>query len=125
MSRGLSGYRRSDTSVAIRICDSGGNFRALKDSELVAPPLLWSEFTASVHAAVWRGERSAERGRLIELLGGSPVRKRDHVRLLAEAWRLADELGWAKTYDAEYCYVEEPTGWASWSRPTNSEGIRA
>src|ERR1700730_6438774 len=41
--------------------------------------------------------------RLIELLGGSPVRKRDHVRLLAEAWRLADELGWAKTYDAEYC----------------------
>jgi predicted nucleic acid-binding protein len=93
-----------DTSVAIRICDSGGNFRALKDSELVAPPLLWSEFTASVHAAVWRGERSAERGRrLIELLGGSPVRKRDHVRLLAEAWRLADELGWAKTYDAEYC----------------------
>jgi predicted nucleic acid-binding protein len=23
--------------------------------------------------------------------------------LAGEAWRIADSLGWAKTYDAEYC----------------------
>jgi predicted nucleic acid-binding protein len=26
----------------------------------------------------------------------------DEEQLGAEAWRIADELGWAKTYDAEY-----------------------
>ena len=32
----------------------------------------------------------------------APIRPRTHPRLDAEAWRVADELGWAKTYDAEY-----------------------
>ncbi|MCA1677863.1 MAG: hypothetical protein LC777_02390, partial [Actinobacteria bacterium] len=35
-------------------------------------------------------------------LESAPVRRRSHRRLRREAWRLADELGWAKTYDAEY-----------------------
>jgi predicted nucleic acid-binding protein len=35
-------------------------------------------------------------------LEGCPVKSRTHARLGAEAWRVADELGWAKTYDAEY-----------------------
>jgi len=93
-----------DASVAIRICDAGGDFSPLKDADLLAPPLLWSEFSASVHAAVWRGERSRGRGhRLLAILAASPIRKRDPGELLSEAWRIADELGWAKTYDAEYC----------------------
>lgn len=39
---------------------------------------------------------------MLDVLTAAPVRKRDHRRLLSEAWRIADELGWAKTYDAEY-----------------------
>lgn len=31
-----------------------------------------------------------------------PVRAESHPELGQEAWRLADELGFAKTYDAEY-----------------------
>jgi hypothetical protein len=31
-----------------------------------------------------------------------PVRQRSHRRLGSVAWQIADELGWAKTYDAEY-----------------------
>lgn len=93
-----------DASVAIRICDAGGRFDTLPDSQLVAPPLLWSEFTASVHAASWRRERRPDQARrLLEVLSDSPLRRRDHRRLQTEAWRIADELGWAKTYDAEYC----------------------
>ena len=32
----------------------------------------------------------------------APVERRDDERLGERAWRIADELGWAKTYDAEY-----------------------
>lgn len=31
-----------------------------------------------------------------------PLTERSHRRLGAETWRIADELGWSKTYDAEY-----------------------
>ncbi len=90
--------------MVIRICDAGGDFDALDDPQLVAPPLLWSEFTASVHAAAWRGERRPDQARrLLETLAASRLEKRDHGNLQVEAWRIADELGWAKTYDAEYC----------------------
>jgi predicted nucleic acid-binding protein len=30
------------------------------------------------------------------------VRERRHRHLGREAWRISDEFGWAKTYDAEY-----------------------
>jgi len=56
---------------------------------LVAPPLLWPEVRASLHQSVWRGDLLAIASRAPAGLGG-------------EAWRLADEFGWAKTYDAEY-----------------------
>ena len=32
----------------------------------------------------------------------APIRRRRPPRLHREAWKVADELGWAKTYDAEY-----------------------
>lgn len=32
----------------------------------------------------------------------SPVEERHHDQLGDEAWRIAEEFGWAKTYDAEY-----------------------
>ena len=32
----------------------------------------------------------------------APVARREPRRLRGEAWRTADELGWAKTDDAEY-----------------------
>jgi len=32
----------------------------------------------------------------------APIAKREPQRLRREAWRLASDFGWAKTYDAEY-----------------------
>jgi predicted nucleic acid-binding protein len=52
---------------------------------------------------MWRGD--LDRGfaeaaqRRLEV---APVEARTHPRLGDEAWRVADELGWARTYDAEY-----------------------
>lgn len=64
---------------------------------------MWSEARSALHELLWRGEVSvddalAARSRLEP----GPVKRRDHPKLGERAWKLADELGWAKTYDAEY-----------------------
>ena len=70
---------------------------------LLAPTLLRSQTLSALHEAVQRGEipadvardRLARIGRMrIRLLGDAVLRRR--------AWELADRLGWASTYDAEY-----------------------
>ena len=64
---------------------------------------MWSEVRSSLHEARWRGEVSEEQAtRAVAALDASPIRLRTHKRLGVVAWRIADELGWAKTYDAEY-----------------------
>ena len=69
----------------------------------MAPPLLWSEVNSSVHEALWRGALSPEQALAsVERLESGRIRPRPDRRLRREAWRVADELGWAKTYDAEY-----------------------
>ena len=71
--------------------------------ELLAPTLLRSQTLSVMHEAVQRGEVTADvaRERLarvgqmrIRLLGDAVLRRR--------AWEVADQLGWASTYDAEY-----------------------
>lgn len=70
---------------------------------LVAPPLMWSEARSALHRAVWRGLLPQAQGQAaLGRLEGAPVERRAHRKLGTEAWRLADSLGWAKTYDAEY-----------------------
>jgi predicted nucleic acid-binding protein len=64
---------------------------------------MWSEVRSSLHEARWRGEVSDEQAtRAFMALESSPIRVRAHKRLGTEAWRIADEFGWAKTNDAEY-----------------------
>ena len=95
-----------DAAVALSV--SFGDLGPLRGEELVAPPLMWPEARSALHQAVWRGEVSEEDGRVVlTALGGLPVRSRSPARLGAVAWRLADELGWAKTYDAEYLALAE------------------
>ena len=84
-------------------CFQEGGFRAIPDPDLVAPPLFWSETRSALHELVWRGEVRAVDGAAARArLDSSPVRKVDDDRISVEAWRIADELGVAKTYDAEY-----------------------
>jgi predicted nucleic acid-binding protein len=58
-----------------------GTWKPLGSETLVEPALMWSDATSSLHEAVWR---------------------RAHRRLHATAWQIAEDMGWAKTYDAEY-----------------------
>lgn len=56
-----------------------------------------------MHAAVWRRELGATQAdELRRHLQSAPLTPRDHDLLDDEAWAVADELGWAKTYDAEF-----------------------
>jgi predicted nucleic acid-binding protein len=71
--------------------------------ELLAPTLLRSQTLSRLHEAVHAGELSAEvaRDRLARL-GKMPIRLLGDAVLRRRAWEIADTLGWASTYDAEY-----------------------
>ena len=87
----------------VRACVQPTGFALFGDQRLVAPPLMWSEFRSAVHEAYRRNEiTAAEAARMRTHLRDSPVDMVADSRLDDEAWRIADLLGWAKTYDAEY-----------------------
>src|SRR5512132_2760999 len=92
-----------DASVGYVASLADGGFRALTDDDLVAPALLWPETRAVLHAALWHGRLGrAGADAAHERLERAPVRRIDRAALGTTAWRIADDLGWARTYDAEY-----------------------
>ena len=92
-----------DASVAIPACGSPDGFVVFGAEELFAPPLMWSEARSSIHEALWRRDVTRTYAlRTVELLESGPIRARSFRKLGEVAWRLSEELGWAKTYDAEY-----------------------
>ncbi|MGH9065088.1 MAG: type II toxin-antitoxin system VapC family toxin [Acidimicrobiales bacterium] len=92
-----------DATVALSASGVEAGFDELGDDALFAPPLMWSEARSVLHELAWRGVVSpADADRTRARLEDCPVARRSPRRLGEEAWRLADELGWAKTYDAEY-----------------------
>lgn len=100
-----------DASIAVPACGSPEGFRLFEKEELVAPPLLWSESRSALHEAMWRREISRTQAeRSLEALETAPIRQRTHRALGRTAWRLATDLGWAKTYDAEYLALAQLIG---------------
>jgi predicted nucleic acid-binding protein len=90
-----------DAGVVIHL--AGAGIQVSSEHELLAPTLLRSETLSALHEAVARGEVPADVGldrhrRIsqmpIRLLGDGVLRRR--------AWQVADQLGWASTYKAEY-----------------------
>lgn len=76
---------------------------SLASQDLRAPPLLWSEVTSSLREAAWRRLLSKEAAlEGIARLEKAPIKRDSPKGLHLEAWRIAEQLGWAKTYDAEY-----------------------
>ena len=73
------------------------------EHELLAPTLLRSQTLSALHEAAHRGEIPTDvaRDRLTRI-GRMPIRLLGDAVLRRRAWDLADQLGWAQTYDAEY-----------------------
>jgi predicted nucleic acid-binding protein len=90
-----------DTSAVLDLASEGIVVKGAH--QLLAPTLLRSQTLSALHEAVQRGEVPADvaRDRLTNV-------RRMRIRLLGDAvlqrraWELADQLGWASTYDAEY-----------------------
>ena len=90
-----------DCGVVLQLASEA--YEVPDEHELLAPTLLRSQTLSALHEAVHRGELSPEAAldRLdrmqaikIRLLGDAVLRRL--------AWKLADELGLAETYDTEY-----------------------
>ena len=90
-----------DCGVVLHLASEGIDVPA--EHELLAPTLLRSQALSALHEAVHRGEIAPDvavdrlariSAMRIRLLGDAVLRRR--------AWDLAEQLGWAETYDAEY-----------------------
>ena len=90
-----------DCGVVLHLASEGIEVSA--EHELLAPTLLRSQTLSALHEAVQRGE--LEEGVAREHLARIqrlPIRLLGDAVLRRRAWEVADQLGWAETYDAEY-----------------------
>ena len=90
-----------DCGVVLHLATEEIEVRA--EHELLAPTLLRSQTLSALHEAVHRGELPAEvaHDRLTRI-GQIKIRLLGDAVLRRNAWDVADRLGWASTYDAEY-----------------------
>lgn len=92
-----------DASTAVDLCLAPDGFALLSAEELIAPPLILSETLSALHEMRWRGDIPEDMARLgLNRLKSMPVRIDEPAALRDQAWTIAGEFGWAKTYDAEY-----------------------
>jgi predicted nucleic acid-binding protein len=98
-----------DCNVVLRL--AADEIEVAPQHELLAPTLLRSQTLSALHEAVHAGklkpdvarERLRRVGRMtIRLLGDAVLRRR--------AWEIADNLGWAETYTAEYIALTQLQG---------------
>jgi predicted nucleic acid-binding protein len=92
-----------DASAAVQACLAADGFDLFGRERLIAPALFWSEVLSALHEMRWRKEISTGLADIaFKRLVAAPVSPRSSKRLRREAWGVAEELGWMKTYDAEY-----------------------
>jgi len=90
-----------DASAVLHLASAGVGVGA--EHELLAPTLLRSQTLSALHEAVQRGEIPADVARKhLARIGRMPIRLLGDAVLRRRAWDLADQLGWATTYNAEY-----------------------
>ena len=90
-----------DCGVVLRIVSEGIDVPA--EHELLAPTLLRSQTLSAMHEAVHAGEipPNVALDRLTRIWA-MPIRLLGDAVLRRRAFELAEQLGWAETYDAEY-----------------------
>jgi predicted nucleic acid-binding protein len=99
-----------DASAAVQACLAADGFDLFGRERLIAPALFWSEVSSALHEMRWRKEISTGLADIaFKRLLAAPVSPRSSKRLRREAWGVAEELGWMKTYDAEYIALARTT----------------
>jgi indolepyruvate ferredoxin oxidoreductase alpha subunit len=90
-----------DGDTLLRI--AAGEVEVAAEHQLVAPTLVRSQALSALYQAARRGEISAAEGlERITRINSLKVRFLGDKVLQRTAWRIADQLGWETTYDAEF-----------------------
>ena len=90
-----------DCGVVLHLASEGIEVPA--GHELLAPTLLRSQALSALHEAVRHGEIPPDVGLdRLKRVSAMPIRLLGDAVLRRRAWDLAERLGWAETYEAEY-----------------------
>jgi indolepyruvate ferredoxin oxidoreductase alpha subunit len=90
-----------DCETLLRI--AAGEIEVASGHRLVAPTLVRSQALATLYGAARRGEISTAEGRERLLrINSLKVRFLGDRALQQQSWKVADQLGWETTYDAEF-----------------------
>ena len=103
-------FAESGPSIAKFVVDCGvvlqlasDRYEVPVDTELLAPTLLRSQTLSALHEAVAAGELTADLAlERLATVSAMPIRLLGDAVLRRRAWEVAEQLGWASTYDAEY-----------------------
>ena len=102
-----------DANVIVQAALDAAGLGPLQDHELIAPALMPSEALSALSEMRYRQEISAELADLARpRIGEFSFELRNPPELFETAWSIARELGWAKTYDAEYVALARLSGCA-------------
>ena len=100
-----------DANVFVEACLAPTSFGPLSRHQLLGPPHLQAEALSVLHELLFRGEITKELASIaLDRFEGSPCEIRRPPELARTAWRIAEQLGWAKTYDAEYVALAQLLG---------------
>ena len=95
-----------DSSAVVRALLVPNGLEPLSKFALHAPTLLWSEVGSALSQLRWRSEVSQTAvDTALRRLADARITPHPSAGLLADAVALAGQLGWAKTYDAEYAVL--------------------
>ena len=90
-----------DCETLLRI--AAGEIEVAAGHRLVAPTLVRSQALSALYQAAHREEISAAEGmKRVTRINSLKVRFLGDKVLQRQAWKVADQLGWETTYDAEY-----------------------
>jgi len=72
---------------------------------------MWPEVRSALRQATWRRALTREHAlESLERLESAPIETNAYPGLGRDAWLVAEQLGWAKTYDAEYVALARHLG---------------
>jgi predicted nucleic acid-binding protein len=90
-----------DCETLLRI--AGGEIEVAPEHQLVAPTLVRSQALSALYEAARRGEISAAEGiERVTRINSLKVRFLGDKVLQRTAWKVADQLGWETTFEAEF-----------------------
>jgi predicted nucleic acid-binding protein len=90
-----------DCDTLLRI--AAGDIEVAAEHQLVAPTLVRSQALAALYEAARRGEIAPDEGiERVTRINSLKVRFLGDKVLQRQAWKVASQLGWETTYDAEY-----------------------